>query len=139
MAISTRSSGRAETALVSLILGSGAPPSVAADPFHAPPAPLPQGRPGELVRAEPTAVSLLPGCPLPATRSWHIMYRSTSATGDPMVVTGTLSHYSREEIEELIAQHGGRAAASVSKKTDLHMKNTRFSFTKKILTSFWRP
>jgi DNA ligase (NAD+) len=38
--------------------------------------------------------------------------------GKTLVVTGTLSHYSREEIEELIAQHGGRAAASVSKKTD---------------------
>jgi acetyl esterase/lipase len=90
MAITTRSSGRAECALVSLILGFDAPPSVAADPFSVPPAPLPQGRPGVLVRAEPTAVSLLPGCPLPATRSWRIMYRSTSATGDPMAVTGTL-------------------------------------------------
>jgi acetyl esterase/lipase len=90
MAITTRSSGRAETALVSLILGIGASPSVAADPFYAPPGPLPAGRPGELVRAEPTVVSLLPGYPLPATRSWRFMYRSTSATGDPMAVTGTL-------------------------------------------------
>jgi hypothetical protein len=90
MSITTRSSGRAETPLVSLILDVGAPPSAAADPFYAPPAPLPSGRPGDLIRAEPTAVSLLPGCPLPATRSWRIMYRSTSATGDPMAVTGTL-------------------------------------------------
>ena len=35
-----------------------------------------------------------------------------------MVVTGTLEKYSREEIEELITQHGGRAASSVSKNTD---------------------
>jgi Secretory lipase len=93
MSTTTRSSGRAETALVSLILGLGAPPSAAADAFYAPPAPLPQGpqcRPGDLVRAEPTLVSLLPGCALPATRSWRIMYRSTSATGEPMAVTGTL-------------------------------------------------
>jgi DNA ligase (NAD+) len=34
-----------------------------------------------------------------------------------VVVTGTLEHYSREEIEALITKLGGRAAGSVSKKT----------------------
>jgi DNA ligase (NAD+) len=38
--------------------------------------------------------------------------------GKALVVTGTLEKYSREEIEELIAKHGGRAASSVSKSTD---------------------
>src|SRR5205814_3030163 len=38
--------------------------------------------------------------------------------GKTLVVTGTLAKYKRDEIEELIAQHGGRAASSVSKKTD---------------------
>jgi len=38
--------------------------------------------------------------------------------GKTLVVTGTLTRYSRDEINELIARHGGRAAASVSKKTD---------------------
>lgn len=38
--------------------------------------------------------------------------------GKTVVVTGTLAHYSREEIQELIVRHGGRSAASVSKKTD---------------------
>ena len=38
--------------------------------------------------------------------------------GKTFVVTGTLEKYSREEIEELITRHGGRAAASVSKNTD---------------------
>ena len=38
--------------------------------------------------------------------------------GKTLVVTGTLSKYKRDEIEELIAEHGGRAAASISKKTD---------------------
>ena len=33
------------------------------------------------------------------------------------VVTGTLSKYGREEIEELIRQLGGKAASSVSKST----------------------
>ena len=34
------------------------------------------------------------------------------------MVTGTLQKYSRDEIEELIARHGGHAASSVSKNTD---------------------
>lgn len=34
------------------------------------------------------------------------------------VVTGTLSKWTREEIQELIAAHGGRASSSVSSKTD---------------------
>ena len=38
--------------------------------------------------------------------------------GKTLVVTGTLSRYTRDEIEELIARHGGRAASSVSKNTD---------------------
>ena len=38
--------------------------------------------------------------------------------GKTIVVTGTLEHYGRDEIKELIVQHGGRAAGSVSKKTD---------------------
>jgi DNA ligase (NAD+) len=38
--------------------------------------------------------------------------------GKTFVVTGTLAKYGREEIEELITQLGGRAASSVSKKTD---------------------
>jgi DNA ligase (NAD+) len=38
--------------------------------------------------------------------------------GKTVVVTGTLERYSRSEIEALIKAHGGKAAASVSKKTD---------------------
>jgi len=38
--------------------------------------------------------------------------------GKTLVVTGTLAKYSRDEIQELIRQHGGHAASSVSKKTD---------------------
>jgi DNA ligase (NAD+) len=38
--------------------------------------------------------------------------------GKTVVVTGTLEKYDRKLIEEVIAQHGGKAAASVSKKTD---------------------
>ena len=39
--------------------------------------------------------------------------------GKTIVVTGTLEHYSRKEIQDLIASLGGKAAGSVSKKTDV--------------------
>jgi len=39
-------------------------------------------------------------------------------SGKTIVVTGTLKNYSREEIQEAIQKHGGRASGSVSKKTD---------------------
>jgi DNA ligase (NAD+) len=38
-------------------------------------------------------------------------------TGKTFVVTGTLSRYSREGIEEVIRERGGKAAGSVSKAT----------------------
>ena len=38
--------------------------------------------------------------------------------GKTLVVTGSLVKYTRDQIEELISQHGGRAASSISKKTD---------------------
>jgi DNA ligase (NAD+) len=38
--------------------------------------------------------------------------------GKTIVVTGTLTKYSRDEIKELIEQNGGKASSSVSKKTD---------------------
>ncbi|MEW4490339.1 NAD-dependent DNA ligase LigA [Thalassoglobus sp. JC818] len=37
--------------------------------------------------------------------------------GKTFVVTGTLEHHTRDEIHELIRQHGGKASSSVSKKT----------------------
>jgi len=38
--------------------------------------------------------------------------------GKTLVVTGTLKRYTRDEINAVIANHGGRAASSVSKSTD---------------------
>jgi DNA ligase (NAD+) len=43
---------------------------------------------------------------------------STSLAGKTFVVTGTLSRFSRDEIEDRIKQLGGKAVGSVSKKTD---------------------
>ncbi len=39
-------------------------------------------------------------------------------SGKTVVVTGTLARFGRDDIKELIHQHGGKAAGSVSKKTD---------------------
>jgi DNA ligase (NAD+) len=39
-------------------------------------------------------------------------------SGKTLVVTGTLTRFTRDEITELIQQHGGKVAGSVSKKTD---------------------
>ncbi|MCA8987120.1 MAG: NAD-dependent DNA ligase LigA [Planctomycetaceae bacterium] len=38
--------------------------------------------------------------------------------GKSLVVTGTLTQFTRQEIQDLIRQHGGKASGSVSKKTD---------------------
>lgn len=38
-------------------------------------------------------------------------------TGKSVVVTGTLTRFTREQVQELIHQHGGKPAGSVSKKT----------------------
>ncbi len=43
---------------------------------------------------------------------------SEKLVGKTLVVTGTLSKYTRDEIKNLIEQHGGKASSSVSKKTD---------------------
>ena len=39
-------------------------------------------------------------------------------SGKTLVVTGSLQEYTRDEINDLISRHGGRAASSVSKNTD---------------------
>lgn len=39
-------------------------------------------------------------------------------SGKTLVVTGTLVNYKRDQIKQLIEEHGGRAASSVSQKTD---------------------
>ncbi len=44
--------------------------------------------------------------------------RAAGIEGKTFVVTGTLENYARDDIEELISTLGGRAASSVSKKTD---------------------
>jgi len=48
----------------------------------------------------------------------HATAGSQRLAGKTLVVTGTLQKYTREQIQEQIRRHGGRAASSVSQKTD---------------------
>lgn len=50
--------------------------------------------------------------------------KTTPFTGKTVVVTGTLSNYSRSEAEALIERYGGNVAGSVSRKTDLIVAGT---------------
>ncbi len=59
--------------------------------FYTPPDPLPPGRPGDLIRTEPSRLVLEPSGQLGAIMATgtRIMYRSTDSRGNPMAVTGT--------------------------------------------------
>jgi hypothetical protein len=85
--------------------------------FYQPPSPLPDGRPGDVIRAERVDAYLVPGLRL-RTRAWRVLYRSTSATGEPSAVSGTVlvpagrSCAPRPLIGYAIGTHGiGDAAA----------------------------
>ena len=57
--------------------------------FYEPPAPLPAGLPGELIRAEPMDAYVVPGVRLRA-RAWRVLYHSTGAVGEGTAVSGTI-------------------------------------------------
>ncbi|PXX08417.1 triacylglycerol lipase [Mycolicibacterium moriokaense] len=59
--------------------------------FYRPPDPLPPGKPGDLIRTEPSRLVLEPSGQLGAilATGTRIMYRSTDARGNPIAVTGT--------------------------------------------------
>jgi DNA ligase (NAD+) len=44
--------------------------------------------------------------------------RGTALAGKTIVVTGTLEHFTRQQIEQAIKDNGGKVSSSVSKKTD---------------------
>lgn len=60
-----------------------------AEDFYLPPDPLPEGRPGDIIRAEPVDAYLVPGVRLRA-KAWRVLYRSTGAVGEPTAVSGTV-------------------------------------------------
>lgn len=67
------------------------------------------------VSSEPAVISIATAVESPAV---PCEVSSAILAGKTIVVTGTLKHYKRDEIEALITQLGGRASGSVSKKTD---------------------
>lgn len=60
--------------------------SVADDQFYVPPSPLPQGKPGDVIRARKSSV----GWPSAQANAWQVMYLSTNALGQPVAMTGTV-------------------------------------------------
>ncbi len=58
--------------------------------FYIPPSPLPPGEPGDLIRWQKMDFSKAVTKPRRYTRGYMVMYRSTSATGEPVAVTGTV-------------------------------------------------
>ena len=85
--------------------------------FYEPPDPLPDGKPGDVIRSERVDAYLVPGLRLRA-RAWRVLYRSTAATGEPTAVSGIIllprghSRNPRPLIGYAIGTHGiGDAAA----------------------------
>jgi pimeloyl-ACP methyl ester carboxylesterase len=60
-----------------------------AEEFYATPSPLQAGHPGEVIRVEEIEPHLW-GSVLMRARAWRILYRSTTATGKPSAVSGTV-------------------------------------------------
>ena len=58
--------------------------------FYVPPSPLPDGKPGDIIRWQEMSFSQAITKPRKYVRGYLVMYRSTSATGDPIAVTGTV-------------------------------------------------
>ncbi len=66
---------------------AGRAPAAARD-FYAPPAPLPHGKPGAVVRSRSVVPQL--GTGAPATKAWTVMYHSRDTAGRDIPVTGTV-------------------------------------------------
>jgi DNA ligase (NAD+) len=69
---------------------------------------------GKRTIADLKAVGIDPKLEIPSPEA----VASLPLAGKTLVVTGTLSKFDRKQIEELIMKNGGKAAGSVSKKTD---------------------
>lgn len=61
----------------------------ARDRFYDPPALDNTGSPGDLLRATPMAARVFPGVRMRA-QAWRVLYRSTTATGTPIAVSGVV-------------------------------------------------
>lgn len=63
-------------------------PNSAPDPFYTPPATLPDGAPGDVIRARPAKAG--PPTARSLANAWQVMYLSTDALGARDAVTGTV-------------------------------------------------
>ncbi|MQY05823.1 lipase family protein [Actinomadura macrotermitis] len=61
------------------------PPAPADDPFYQPPAPLPGGKAGDIIRSRPAKYPMSS-----AVTSTQVLYRSQNATGNDIAVSGTV-------------------------------------------------
>jgi hypothetical protein len=60
------------------------PATDTAGSFYVPPRPLPPGRPGSIIRYRAAPA------PLPGARAWQVLYLSTTVSGRPTAVSGTV-------------------------------------------------
>lgn len=93
---------RTRTFVLATVLAVGAPvlaaqtPAAAAQPapaaiqagddFYVPPNRLPEGKPGDVIRSRPSTV----GWPSAKAKAWQVMYRSTTALGEPTAMVATV-------------------------------------------------
>lgn len=80
---STRRAAAVAVALLTLLVAA-CQPTPDKDAFYRPPAPLPAGTPGTVIRSR-TAKT-----PFPATKAWQVLYRSQDARGAAIAVSGTV-------------------------------------------------
>ena len=85
--------------------------------FYQPPDPVTPGQPGEVIRAERMDAYLTPGLRF-RVKAWRVLYRSTSAVGEPTAVSGAVlippgrARGARPLIGYAVGTHGiGDAAA----------------------------
>lgn len=72
----------------------------ALDAFYQPPDPLPEGKPGDIIRSEPIA-----GAPA-GSNAWRVLYRSTGLDDEPIAVSGVVI------VPTAAAPSGGRPVLS---------------------------
>jgi hypothetical protein len=85
-----RSAVLVAAAVVATVLAA-CQPTPDKDAFYTPPSSLPSTN-GAIIRSRASAFTLDPvnRIPVPATKAWQVLYRSTSATGAAMAVSGTV-------------------------------------------------
>jgi hypothetical protein len=79
-AAATRAAAAARTAATAQNCAS----APAGDAFYSPPNPLPAGQHGDIIWCRPSS------SPVPGSQAWQILYLSTTASGQPTAISGTV-------------------------------------------------